>query len=175
VLLPVKAVVMNLLSITASYGALVWIFQDGYLARWLDFTPGPIEPALPLIMFCMLFGLSMDYEVLLLGRTREEYQRTRDNSQAVAVTLERTGRLITGAAAIMAAVFFGFGLSSAVMVKTMGIGMGIAVIVDATVVRALLVPATMELLGRWNWWSPDVLRRFSRRFALGDPPATRPV
>jgi putative drug exporter of the RND superfamily len=167
VLLPVKAVVMNLLSITASYGALVWMFQDGYLARWLDVTPGPIEPALPLIMFCVLFGLSMDYEVLLLSRTREEYQRTRDNSHAVAASLERTGRLITGAAAIMAAVFFGFGLSRTVIVKTMGIGMGIAVIVDATVVRALLVPATMELLGRWNWWSPDILRRFSHRLGRG--------
>jgi putative drug exporter of the RND superfamily len=170
VLLPAKAVIMNLLSITASYGALVWLFQDGYLARWLDFTPGPIQPALPLIMFCVLFGLSMDYEVLLLARTREEYQRTRDNSRAVAVSLERTGRLITGAAVIMAAVFFGFGLSSTVIVKTMGIGMGIAVIVDATVVRAMLVPATMELLGRWNWWSPRAVRRVSHRLRIGRRP-----
>lgn len=153
VLLPLKAVVMNLLSITASYGALVWLFQDGHLSRWLSFTPGPIEPLTPLIMFCILFGLSMDYEVLLLSRTREEYQRTRDNNQAVATSLEHTGRLITGAAAIMAAVFFGFGLSRTVIVKAMGIGMGLAVIVDATVVRALLVPATMALLGRWNWWT----------------------
>jgi putative drug exporter of the RND superfamily len=175
VFLPVKAVVMNLLSITASYGALVWIFQDGYLARWLDFTPGPIQPALPLIMFCVLFGLSMDYEVLLLSRTREEYRRTRDNTRAVAASLERTGRLITGAAAIMAAVFFGFGLSSTVIVKTMGIGMGIAVIVDATIVRAVLVPATMELLGRWNWWSPRVLQRLRRRLGLAEPPAAPPT
>jgi putative drug exporter of the RND superfamily len=170
VLLPLKAVVMNLLSITASYGALVWVFQEGHLARWLNFTPGPIEPLTPLIMFCILFGLSMDYEVLLLSRTREEYQRTRDNSRAVAASLEHTGRLITGAAAIMAAVFFGFGLSGTVMVKAMGIGMGIAVIVDATVVRALLVPATMELLGRWNWWIPTVLRRQG----LGESAPARP-
>jgi hypothetical protein len=124
ILLPLKAVVMNFLSITASYGALVWIFQEGHLARWLGFTPGPIESPIPLIMFCVLFGLSMDYEVLLLSRTREEYERTGDNRQAVAASLERTGRLITGAASIMAVVFFGFGVAHAVMIKAIGIGMG---------------------------------------------------
>jgi putative drug exporter of the RND superfamily len=158
-LLPLKAVLMNLLSITASYGALVWIFQEGHLARWLGFTPGPIESPIPLIMFCVLFGLSMDYEVLLLSRTREEYARTGDNRQAVTLSLERTGALITGAAAIMAVVFFGFGFAHAVMIKAIGIGMGIAVIVDATIVRALLVPATMRLLGNWNWWAPAPLNR----------------
>lgn len=155
VLLPLKAIVMNLLSITASYGALVWIFQEGHLARWLDFTPAPIETPIPLIMFCILYGLSMDYEVLLLSRTREEWLRTGRNVTAVAESLAHTGRLITGAAAIMAGVFFGFGVANSVtMIKAMGIGMGIAVIVDATVVRAVLVPATMRLLGRWNWWAP---------------------
>src|SRR5206468_8826134 len=109
-LLPLKAVIMNFLSISASYGALVWIFQDGHLARWLDFTPGPIESGTPLIMFCVTFGLSMDYGVLLLSRIREEYQERGDNALAVAVGLERTGRLITAAAAIMAAVFFGFAM-----------------------------------------------------------------
>jgi putative drug exporter of the RND superfamily len=158
VLLPLKAVVMNFLSITASYGALVWIFQEGHLAGWLGFRPSAIESPIPLIMFCVLFGLSMDYEVLLLSRTCEEYERTGDNSRAVAVSLARTGRLITGAAAIMAGVFFGFGLAHAIMIKAIGIGMGIAVVVDATVVRALLVPATMRLLGRWNWWVPPFLR-----------------
>jgi RND superfamily putative drug exporter len=159
VLLPLKAVVINLLSITASYGALVWIFQDGHLAGWLGFTPGPIQAATPLIMFCMVFGLSMDYEVLLLTRVREEYERTGDNARAVAAGLERTGRLITGAAAIMAAVFFGFGLSRSVIVQAVGIGIGIAVVMDATIVRALLVPATMRLMGRWNWWRPTWWRR----------------
>jgi putative drug exporter of the RND superfamily len=155
VLLPLKAIVMNLLSITASYGALVWIFQEGHLAYWLDFTPAPIETPIPLIMFCILYGLSMDYEVLLLSRTREEWLRTGRNVTAVAESLAHTGRLITGAAAIMAGVFFGFGVANSVtMIKAMGIGMGIAVIVDATIVRALLVPATMRLLGRWNWWAP---------------------
>jgi RND superfamily putative drug exporter len=154
VLLPLKAVVMNLLSITASFGALVWIFQDGHLASWLGFTPGPIQTATPLIMFCLVFGLSMDYEVLLLSRVREEYDRTDDNAHAVAAGVERTGRLITGAAAIMAAVFFGFGLARSVIVQAVGIGIGLAVVVDATIVRALLVPATMCLMGRWNWWRP---------------------
>jgi RND superfamily putative drug exporter len=162
VLLPLKAVVMNLLSITASFGALVWIFQDGHLAPWLGFTPGPIQTATPLIMFCLVFGLSMDYEVLLLSRVREEYDRSGDNTGAVAAGLERTGRLITGAAAIMAAVFFGFGLARSVIVQAVGIGIGLAVVVDATIVRALLVPATMRLMGRWNWWRPSWLGRAHR-------------
>ena len=159
VVLPVKAIVMNLLSITASYGALVLIFQDGYLSAWLGFTPGPIQTATPLIMFCLVFGLSMDYEVLMLSRVREEYARSGDNAQAVAMGLERTGRLITGAAAIMAAVFFGFGMARSVIVQAVGIGMGIAVVVDATIIRALLVPAAMRLMGRWNWWRPTWLAR----------------
>lgn len=167
-LLPLKAVLMNMLSISASYGALVWIFQDGHLAAWLHFTPGPIETMTPVIMFCILFGLSMDYEVLLLSRVREEYERTGDNTRAVAEGLERTGRLITGAAAIMALVLFAFGLADMVVIKAMGIGMGIAVVVDATIVRALLVPATMRLLGRWNWWAPGPLARLHHRLDLGE-------
>lgn len=157
-LLPLKAIVMNLLSVTASYGALVWIFQEGHLAWLLNFTPAPIETPIPLIMFCIIYGLSMDYEVLLLARTHEEWLETGDNALAVAQSLAHTGRLITGAALIMAGVFFGFGVANSVtMIKAMGIGMGIAVIVDATIVRALLVPATMRLLGRWNWWAPGGL------------------
>jgi putative drug exporter of the RND superfamily len=165
ILLPIKAVLMNFLSISASYGALVWIFQDGHLADWLHFTPGPIETATPLIMFCVIFGLSMDYGVLLLSRIREEYQRTGDNTLAVGAGLEHTGRLITAAAAIMAAVFFGFAMADLVVIKAIGIGMGIAVVLDATIVRALLVPATMRLLGRWNWWAPAPLARWHARVA----------
>jgi putative drug exporter of the RND superfamily len=161
--LPLKAIVMNLLSITASYGALVWIFQDGHLAGLLGFTPGPIQTATPLIMFCLVFGLSMDYEVLLLSRMREEYEQTNDNARAVAFGLTRTGRLITGAAAIMAAVFFGFALSRSMILQAVGIGIGIAVVVDATIVRALLVPATMHIMGRWNWWRPAWLRIMGSR------------
>jgi RND superfamily putative drug exporter len=167
VLLPLQAVVMNVLSISASYGALVWIFQDGHLQRWLRFTPGPIETSTPIIMFCVMFGLSMDYEVFLLSRVREEYDRTGDNTRAVAAALERTGRLITGAAAIMAAVFFAFGTADMVPIQAIGIGMGIAVVVDATIVRALLVPAIMRIMGDWNWWAPPGLARLHRRLGLG--------
>ena len=169
ILLPFKAVVMNFLSISASYGALVWIFQDGHLADWLHFTPGPIETATPLIMFCVIFGLSMDYGVLLLSRIREEYRRSGDNTLAVGAGLERTGRLITAAAAIMAAVFFGFAMADLVVIKAIGIGMGIAVVLDATIVRALLVPATMRLLGRWNWWAPAALARWHDRATPRSP------
>jgi RND superfamily putative drug exporter len=168
VLLPLKAVIMNLLSISASYGALVWIFQDGHLSSWLHFTPGPIQTATPLIMFCFVFGLSMDYEVLLLSRVREEYERHGNTAHAVADALESTGRLITGAAAIMAAVFFGFATARSVIIQAVGIGIGLAVVIDATIVRALLVPATMRLMGRWNWWAPGPLASLHRRLGLAE-------
>ncbi|HWN56316.1 MAG TPA: MMPL family transporter [Methylomirabilota bacterium] len=175
VLLPLKAVIVNLLSISASYGALVWIFQDGHLSRWLDFTPGPIQTATPIIMFCLIFGLSMDYEVLLLSRVREEYERTGDNVLAVGAGLECTGRLITWAGAIMAAVFFAFALADSVIIKAVGVGIGIAVVLDATVVRALLVPATMRLMGTWNWWVPGPVARLARmaRPEMGRPAARK--
>jgi RND superfamily putative drug exporter len=118
-------------------------------------------------MFCVMFGLSMDYEVFLLSRVREEYDMTGDNTRAVAAALERTGRLITGAAAIMGAVFFAFGTADMVPIQAIGIGMGIAVVVDATIVRALLVPATMRIMGEWNWWAPAPLARLHRRLGLG--------
>jgi len=125
----------------------------------------PIETGTPLIMFCVVFGLSMDYGVLLLSRVLEEYQRTGDNVRAVGLGLERIGRVITAAAAIMAAVFFAFALADLVVIKAIGIGMGIAVVLDATIVRALVVPATMRLLGRWNWWAPAPLVRWHARVA----------
>ena len=168
VLLPLKAVVVNFLSISASYGALVWIFQEGHLSGLLDFTPGPINTTTPIIMFCILFGLSMDYEVMLLSRIKEEYERTGDNVTSVALGIERTGRLITGAALIMATVFFSFGLAEAVVIKAIGLGMGLAVLVDATIIRALLVPATMRLMGDWNWWAPKPLARLHRRLGLSE-------
>ena len=174
VLLPLKAVIVNLLSISASYGALVWIFQDGHLSRWLDFTPGPIQTATPIIMFCLVFGLSMDYEVLLLSRIREEYERSGDNARAVGRGLERTGRLITWAGAIMAAVFLAFALADSVIVKAVGIGIAIAVILDATVVRALLVPATMRLMGQWNWWMPAALIHVLPRARRSEEHVTAP-
>jgi len=159
VVLPVKAVAMNALSVAASFGALVWIIQQGHLANILNFTPQSIEPSLPVIMFCIMFGLSMDYEVLLLSRIQEEYLRTGDNTGAVASGLERSGRLITGAAAIMVGVFVAFALADVVIIKSVGLGLAIAVALDATLVRALVVPATMRLLGRANWWAPWRLGR----------------
>jgi len=159
VVLPLKAVAMNALSVSASFGALVWIIQQGHLATVLNFTPQSIEPSLPVIMFCIMFGLSMDYEVLLLSRIQEEYRRTGDNMAAVAMGLERSGRLITGAAAIMVGVFVAFALADVVIIKSVGIGLTIAVLLDATLVRALVVPATMRLLGRANWWAPWRLGR----------------
>ncbi len=166
--LPLKAVVMNLLSISASFGALVWVFQEGNLSEQLGFVAsGSLDPTLPVIMFATLFGLSMDYEVLLLSRIQEEYARLGDNTAAVAEGLERSGRLITGAAAIMVAVFAAFGLAEIVIIKAIGLGMALAVAIDATLVRALVVPATMRLLGRWNWWAPGPLARLYRRAGLG--------
>jgi RND superfamily putative drug exporter len=153
-LLPLKAVIMNLLSITASFGALVWIFEDGHLASLLHFEAAPIDPTVPTLLFCCVFGLSMDYEVLMLSRMREEYLRTGNNTWAVAEGLERTGRLVTSAAAIMVIVFASFGLASVVVVKAMGITLALAIALDATLVRCLIVPATMRLFGDWNWWAP---------------------
>lgn len=177
-LLPLKAVLMNFLSISASYGALVWIFQQGHLSGVLEFTPGVIEASTPVLMFCILFGLSMDYEVLLLSRVKEEWERTGDNTRSVAISLERTGRLITGAAAIMAIVFFSFALAQTVVIKAIGLGMGIAVVIDATIIRALLVPATMRLMGRWNWWAPRPLAQLYGRLGIaersGDAPEPQP-
>jgi RND superfamily putative drug exporter len=159
VALPLKAVVMNLLSITASFGAIAFIFEQGHFSQQLNFTPQSLDPAVPVILFCIVFGLSMDYEVLLLSRIQEEYRRGGDNTHAVAEGLERSGRLITAAALIMVAVFVGFALADVVIIKSVGVGMAIAVALDATLVRALIVPATMRLLGRANWWAPGFLAR----------------
>ncbi len=161
VVLPIKAIFLNIMSILASYGALVWVFQDGHLHELLQFTPqGFVEASLPVIMFCVLFGLSMDYEVFLLTRIREEWERTGDNREAVAYGLERSGRIITSAALIVVVVTGSFVSADVVIVKALGLGIAIAVAVDATIVRALLVPATMALLGHVNWWIPSWLDRF---------------
>ncbi len=160
VLLPLKALAMNLLSIAGSFGALVCIFQEGHFHRLLRFEPGPIEPSLPVLLFCAVFGLSMDYEVLMLTRMQEEFLRTGDNAHSVAEGLERTGGLITSAAAIMVAVFAAFSLATAVVVKAMGLGMAVAVALDATLVRTLIVPSTMRLFGNLNWWAPQPIARW---------------
>jgi RND superfamily putative drug exporter len=159
--LPAKALLMNGLSIVASFGALVWIFQDGNLSAILGFQPlGFVETSQPVILFCVLFGLSMDYEVFLLSRMKEAWDRTGDNREAVAQGLERSGRIVTSAAVIVVVVAGSFAFAEVVLIKALGIGVAIAVALDATVVRALLVPATMRLIGDWNWWLPSRLRRF---------------
>ena len=177
VVLPVKAVVMNVLSLSASFGALVWIFQDGHLSSLLGFTStGAVEATQPILMLAMAFGLSMDYELFLLSRVREEWDRTGDNAAAVAVGLQKTGRIITSAAGLLVVVIGAFATSGIVFIKMIGVGMVIAILIDATVVRAMLVPATMRLLGRWNWWAPAPLARFWARhgFRETDPVVTLP-
>ena len=168
VVIPIKAIAMNILSISASFGMLVWVFQWGYGADLLNFTPQPIDSGNPVIMFCIVFGLSMDYEVLMLSRIHEEWERTGDNTAAVAQGLQKTGGLITGAAAIMVVVFSAFGLSSIIILKQIGLGLALAIFIDATLVRALVVPSTMRLMGKWNWWSPAFLGGSS-------PPTVEPV
>jgi RND superfamily putative drug exporter len=165
--LPAKAVIMTLLSISASFGALVWIFQDGNLSDILAFEPlGYTIAGNPIIMFSVIFGLSMDYEVLLLSRIQEAYRRTQDNRASVAEGLARTAGVITGAALIMITVFAAFALAEVITIKSIGVGMAIAVAVDATIVRVLLVPATMRLMGRWNWWAPGIFGRFVDRLGF---------
>ena len=163
VILPIKAVVMNFVSIAGSFGALVWIFQDGHL---FVIEPRPVEPSLPVVLFCVLFGLSMDYEVLMLSRMKESYERSGDNTDAVADGLERSAGLITSAAAIMVAVFGAFALAHVVLLQAVGLGMALAVTLDATLVRVLLVPATMRLFGHLNWWAPAPVVRLRRALGL---------
>ncbi|WP_460492358.1 MMPL family transporter [Dactylosporangium cerinum] len=181
--LPVKAVLMNLVSIGASFGAIVWIFQDGHLSDLLGFTPtGDLEASQLVLILAVLFGLSTDYEVFLLSRIREEWDRTGDNATAVATGLQRTGAIITSAALLLVVVVGGFATGGISFIKMIGVGMIIALVVDATIVRALLVPATMRLLGRANWWLPSPLLRVYRRFGIresagdadGGPEAPQP-
>ena len=171
VTLPIKAMLMNFLSLTASFGALVWVFQDGRFTTLLNYEPLYLSDATePLILFAVVFGLSMDYEVLLLSRVREEFLKSGNNEQSVAAGLARTGRLITNAAALLVVVVGAFITSDILFMKTLGIGMALAIALDATVIRALLVPATMRLMGEWNWWAPAPLKRLWLKVGLGDSP-----
>jgi RND superfamily putative drug exporter len=169
VVVPVKAIVMNVLSLGASFGALVWVFQEGHLSGLLGFdAPGMVDITVPVLIFVFAFGLSMDYEVFLLSRIKEAWDQTGDNDLAVALGLQRTGRIVTSAAALIVVVFLGFAAGELLTIKEVGVGMAIAVLLDATVVRMLLVPATMKLMGRWNWWAPPALRRFHDRHGLAE-------
>ena len=163
VLLPLKAVLSNAISICASFGALVWIFQEGHLAGLLGFTPQPIDPSILVLLFAAVFGLSMDYEVLLVSRIQESYHGTGNNSYATVVGLQQSGGLITGAAAIMVTVFAAFSTADVLLIKSIGLGLAIAIAIDATLVRAIVVPSVMRLLGPLNWWAPRSLH------AVGTP------
>src|SRR5271169_2134623 len=177
VVLPVKAIVMNVLSLGATFGVVVWIFQWGHLSGLLRFTPtGSIDPTMPILMAAIIFGLSMDYEVFLLSRIRERYDQTGDNTVAVAAGLQRTGGVITSLALLLIIVVGAFSASGITFIKLMGVGMIVALLVDASVVRVLLVPATMRLLGRANWWAPRPLRRLYGRYGIKEEsPAPLPV
>jgi RND superfamily putative drug exporter len=173
-LVPVKALVLNVLSLTATFGAMVWIFQDGHLSGVLDFTAtGSLVATMPVLMFCVAFGLSMDYEVFLLSRIKEEHDRTHDNVASVATGLERTGRIVTAAAVLISVVFVVLATSGVSFIKLFGVGLALAVLVDAFVIRATLVPAFMRLAGEANWWAPRLLARLYERFGIreSDPVA----
>jgi putative drug exporter of the RND superfamily len=172
VIVPIKAVLMNVLSLGASFGALVWIFQDGNLSGLLQFdSVGALDLWMPVLILIFAFGLSMDYEVFLLSRIKEVHDQTGDNDLAVAVGLQRSGRIITSAALLIVIVFIGFAAGEVLSIKQLGVGLAIAVIVDATLVRTLLVPATMKLLGEKNWWAPAPLKRFHAKYGLHEAPS----
>ena len=175
--MPLKAIVLNLLSLTATFGALVWIFQDGHLSGVLDFTAtGKVDVFQPILMFCIAFGLSMDYEVFLLSRIKEEYDLTGDNDHAIVAGIGSTGRIVTAAAVLLAIVFLSIATSGVTVVKMFGVGLTIAVIVDAFLVRATLTPALMKMAGRANWWAPAPMRRFHLRWGLWEnEPVALPV
>lgn len=178
ILVPIKAIILNMLSLSATFGAMVWIFQEGHLSGALDFTPtGTMELTMPILMFCMAFGLSMDYEVFLLSRIKEEHDITGDNAASVAIGLEHTGRIVTAAAVLLSVVFVAFATSGVTFIKMMGVGLTLAVIMDATLVRAILVPAFMKLAGEANWWAPKWMRKVYMRFGISEsgPSAPAPV
>jgi RND superfamily putative drug exporter len=173
--LPVEAIAANILSLSAMYGVVTWIFADGHLSGLLGFTPnGTISPTIPVLMFAIMFGLSMDYEVFLLSRIRERYVATGDNTAAIASGLQRTGGVISSAALLLLIVIGMFSISSITFIKLLGVGMIVALILDATLVRMLLVPATMRLLGDANWWAPAPLRRLHTRYGIREDDGPRP-
>ena len=169
VIVPLKAIMLNLLSLTATFGSMVWIFQDGHFSSALGFTPtGTTDLTTPILMFCIAFGLSMDYEVFLLSRIKEEHDRTGDNTASVALGLEKTGRIVTAAAGLLAITFISFSTSGISFIKLFGLGLTVAVLMDATLVRGALVPAFMRLAGEVNWWAPKPLVRIYERFGFSE-------
>src|SRR6185436_15189212 len=161
--------ILNILSLSVSFGALVWIFQDGNLSSFFNFTPlGSVDGTQPVLIFAIAFGLSMDYEVFLLSRIKEQYNRTKDTTASVAQGVQKTGQIITSAALLLVVVIGAFATGEVVFIKQIGVGLALAVLVDATVVRMLLVPATMRLLGKYNWWAPRPLAALYNRLNLGE-------
>ena len=177
VVIPVKAIVLNLLSLTATFGAMVWVFQEGHFAHTLGFTAtGLTDITAPILLFCIAFGLSMDYEVFLLSRIKEEHDRTGDNVASIAAGLQKVGPIVTAAAALLAITFIATATSQVTLIKLFGVGLALAVLIDATLVRAGLVPALMRLAGEANWWAPQWLIRGRRRIsATGLEAAGEPV
>ncbi|AOS65614.1 MMPL family transporter [Actinoalloteichus hymeniacidonis] len=175
-LIPIKATVLNLLSLSVMFGALVFIFQNGNFADVLGFTPiGTLDPAFPILMFCVAYGLSMDYEVFMLSRIKEEYDATGDNEKAVLFGLQRSGPLITSAAIILAVSFSVYATGQIMYLQMIGIGIAVAILIDATLIRAILVPAFMKLAGRANWWAPGPLRKLHDRFGISESGPRQPV
>ena len=169
VVLPIKSLLMNFLNLSAVFGLLVLIFQDGRLEGFLDYTsPGAIEQTMPILLFAVAFGLSTDYAVFLLSRIKEARDNGASDSEAVAIGLERTGRIVTAAALLFAVAMFAFATSQIIFIKENGVGTALAVLIDASIIRALLVPSLMELLGKWNWWAPAPLRRLHERWGIGE-------
>ena len=174
-LVPLKALVLNLLSLTATFGAMVWVFQQGHGSGLLDFTAtGMLDTTTPILMFCVAFGLSMDFEVFLLSRIKEEHDNGADTATSVAVGLERTGRIVTAAAALISIVFIAFSFSGITFIKLFGVGLTLAVLMDATLIRATLVPAFMRLAGEANWWAPKPLRWLHDRIGISEAPSATP-
>jgi len=169
VVLPIKSLIMNFLNLSAVFGLLVLIFQDGRLEGFLDYSsPGAIEQTMPILLFAVAFGLSTDYAVFLLSRIKEARDNGASDSESVAIGLERTGRIVTAAALLFAVAMGAFATSQIIFIKENGVGTALAVLIDATIIRALLVPSLMELLGKWNWWAPAPLRKLHERWGISE-------
>jgi len=170
IVIALKTMLLTGASLTASFGALVWVFQDGNLSNILGFTPtGSIDVTAPVLLLCLAFGLSMDYQIMLLSRIREEYDRSGDTAHSVAFGIERTAKVLSAAALLIGVVFLAIGTGGTTIVKILGIGLAIAVLMDAFVVRIALVPSLMLMLGRWNWWSPKWALDIYRKLGLERP------
>ncbi|MDF8263623.1 MMPL family transporter [Luteipulveratus flavus] len=168
---PLRALVLNVIGLSATLGAMVWIFEDGHLASWLGFTPQPLNTSMLLLMFCITFGLSMDYEVFVMSRIKELHEAGAGIREAVTTGLARSGRIVSMAAVILAVSFFAFGTSSVSFLQMFGLGAGLAILIDATLIRGVLVPAAMRLMGDRAWWAPAPLARLHRRFGLSEAPS----